>query len=268
MKAKIYLIIPVFFFLVSSCSLNKKFYYTKTPYVGIQTNDRYKISSNFFKVSSKDSLNYVILEPNKLETKATLFMCHGNGGNISNWIGLAEKLVEDNYKVVMFDYRGYGRSTGRPSHKNVLKDSNSLLNHILENEKKEVYLWGFSLGGNLAIVLAHKNQQKISGVIIEAPFTSNNDIARYHAPKILKPFSFVVNTPYSSKEVVSDLHMPMILFASKEDKVVPYSMSEKLYHLASSHKKLYEVKGKHCEGLIKNKKFYLEKIDSLVSVGK
>ena len=147
-------------FILSSCAFNQAFYFTRSIYTEITPVNYEEI---YLTNNRNKKLHAILLNPLNERPKATLLLLHGNGGNVSTWISRAQPLAENGFQVLLFDYEGFGKSEGNPTHKNVLNDSQLFLNYLIKNNSDtlRILLWGFSMGGNLAVELAKNNQDKI-----------------------------------------------------------------------------------------------------------
>lgn len=105
--------------------MDEKFYNPDKEWLGIDSLTYQEIILH----ADTDSIYSVIIKPQGLP-KATILYFHGNGGNISKWAGYIRPLVDDGFQVCMLDYRGYGKSTGIPTHLNIAHDAQMLLKNI------------------------------------------------------------------------------------------------------------------------------------------
>lgn len=115
--------------------------------------------------------------------KATLVLSHGNAGNISHRYLLLRSLQRHSFNVLMYDYRGYGRSEGTPTEAGIYKDGRAAYDYaasLPEAKAGPMILWGTSLGGAVAIDVATHRQP--AGLILESTFTSAEDVARIAYP--------------------------------------------------------------------------------------
>ncbi len=251
------------FIVFQSCSFNMFFYDpVANPDLKIEANPNFHEISIINKTG--DTLIGVLLEPGpEINTKGTVLLVHGNSGNIDRWTDNAVYLFNNGYRVLVFDYQGYGKSTGKPNHKNVVTDTELFLNYLNVRYDK-VILWGLSLGGNLAVNVAYRNPDKVNALIVEAGFTSHNQIARTKVSPILKPFVIIsVRSPYKSKTIIEKIHIPVLIAHSPTDKIVPYEMGEMLFNNANDPKYFLELKGDHCRGIQNNLREYLQMINKI-----
>ncbi|MFC2104413.1 alpha/beta hydrolase [Bacteroidota bacterium] len=245
-----------------SCSFNSTFFALK------KQNEMLDIShldnEEFYIKSYDESLIYCLLLNPEKEINATIFLFHGSGDNISSWTTFTVPLLENGFQVFMMEYRGFGKTKGKATHKNVLKDANIALQYLIDSIKidNKLILLGQSYGGQLAINIAWKYPEYIDGLIIEGTFTTHNEIASSTVPKILKLFvKALVKSPYESKELIKDIKTPVLVIHSNEDKSVPIYMGQTLYNNANQPKYFWEITGKHVYGLLLFPHEYIEKFN-------
>jgi len=200
--------------------------------VYVQTPDRKLLHGWFI---NNDKAKYVVL------------FCHGNGGNISDRLGKLRFLHELGLSVIIFDYRGYGRSSGRPSEYGLYIDSEAVYDYLVKRKKidgKNIILYGESLGGAVAVNMAEKFDT--AGVIVESSFTSVTDMA-----KIVFPWlpGGLIWTRFDSVNKIANVKCPVLIFHSPEDEMIPFWMGERLYNAAKARKKLVRIYGTHNAGI-------------------
>ena len=174
---------------------------------------------------------------------------HGNAGNILSNLGAGIALVKKGFKVTIVDYSGYGYSTGDASRDNVLADAQSALElffPMAQEVNEKLVLYGQSLGGHLAVVIAARNQEKIDGLVIEGAFSSHKAIAATHKGALGRIF---VSEPYSAEESIGDYTKPILVIHSRDDEIVPFSMGEQLFEAANEPKSFYPIDQAHLAGL-------------------
>src|SRR5829696_8065716 len=116
-------------------------------------------------------------------SKGHVLFCYGNGGNIGDRLDNARLLAEAGFDLLLFDYRGYGRSSGRPSEEGTYRDARAARSALLEQagvEASRVLYLGESLGGAVALDLALEVPPR--GLILQSAFTSVRDTAVAHYP--------------------------------------------------------------------------------------
>ena len=110
--------------------------------------------------------------------RGTLLFFHGNAGNNSHRLDSIRLFHELGLSVLIFDYRGYGQSTGRPTEKGTYRDADAAWQYLVEQRAippERIILFGRSLGAPIAADLA--TRQAAAGVILESGFTSVPDVA-------------------------------------------------------------------------------------------
>jgi fermentation-respiration switch protein FrsA (DUF1100 family) len=171
-----------------------------------------------------------------------LLFCHGNAGNISHRLDNVDRLLKEGLQVFIFDYRGYGRSEGRPSEQGLYKDGLAAYGYLVKKEKvapQNIVLFGRSLGAAVAIDLASK--RKVRSVILESAFTSTKDMAKSMA--LFALFSPFLPAHYNNLEKIGRVTVPKLIIHGVEDDLVPFPMGKKLYEKADPPKEFLPLKG-------------------------
>lgn len=173
-----------------------------------------------------------------------LLYFHGNRGNISHNLGNAQLLNQLGFSIFMFDYRGYGQSEGKfPTEAEVYRDAQAAWNYLtLERDipAKQIYLYGHSLGGAIAIDLAIR-QPETAGVMVDNTFTSMRDMALYQPVYRFFPADLILNQRFDTLSKLKLLRVPLLLLHGTEDRLVPPTMSQVLYESATVPKKIFLV---------------------------
>ena len=174
-----------------------------------------------------------------------LLYLHGNGGNVSSNLPRVQRFHRVGFAVFLIDYRGYGLSEGRfPSEKRVYEDAETAWEYLVKErniDPKELYVFGHSLGGAIAIELATR-QPEIPGLVIEGSFTSMLDMARYKGRYGWLPIDYLLTQRFNSLEKLPLLNTAIFFLHGTEDAVVPVEMSETLYKATVGRKELWLVK--------------------------
>jgi fermentation-respiration switch protein FrsA (DUF1100 family) len=160
-----------------------------------------------------------------------LLFCHGNAGNIGDRVLNAALLMAAGFDVLLFDYRGYGHSTGRPDEQGTYRDAHAALAALLARQsvdRDRVFYLGESLGGAVALALAVECPPR--GLILQSTFTSIRDAARAHYP-----FIPTVLTPdaYPSLRPIRRLRAPLLVLHGDRDTIVPLAHGRALFGAAS-----------------------------------
>lgn len=225
----------------------------------------YSIKNSYFINSNEDSTNYWLITPDNYNG-TTLYFLHGNSGNIPFNFPLAEPFAKKGYQVFMVDYSGFGYSKGKLKRKNALSCGNDGLNHLIKTVKYDkLIIYGQSLGGHLSCVVAHMNQDKIDGLVVEGAFSSHKDIAAESVPFLSR---IVVREIYSGEKSLPKLNKPVLIIHSTEDARIPFTHGERLFEVANEPKMFYQIEKRHIFGPLYYLDSITEKIDLLLALNK
>ncbi len=177
------------------------------------------------------------------QPRAQVLFCHGNGENVA-YLGpyLAYLRDELNIAVFAFDYRGYGRSEGRPNEVGIISDgmaAQAWLANRAGLAPSDVVLWGRSLGGGVAVELAARNGAR--GLILERTFTSLPDVAAIHYP--WAPVRRLMRTRLDSLSRINEYRGPLLQSHGTADTLVPYSIARRLFDAYQGPKDFLAVEG-------------------------
>ncbi len=195
----------------------------------------------YLKTPDNQKLNAWFI-PNK-ETELTMLFFHGNGGNLYHRLDKISLINKIPINIFIIDYRGYGKSTGKPSEKGLYIDAFSAYDYLVRERKikpENIILYGESLGGAVAIDLAGK--VTVAGLITEGTFSSAKDMARFFYP-FMPPIFFPVMFDSTSK--IKNVTVPKLFIHSRDDEVVPFRFGKKLYEAANEPKEMAEILGGH-----------------------
>jgi len=173
---------------------------------------------------------------------ALLFL-HGNAGNISHRVENLWLLHRLGLNVLIFDYRGFGQSSGTPSEAGLSRDADAALAWLRQrgwNAKRTVY-FGRSLGAAVAIDLARR--QPPAGLIVESPFTSLRAMGRQHYPLLDFFFGWLLRDRFDNFDKIADINAPLLLFQGDRDRIVPEAMARQLFAAAREPKTFHLIPG-------------------------
>ena len=176
--------------------------------------------------------------------KGLIMYFHGNAGDLSRWGHITGFFVEQNYDVIVMDYRTYGKSTGTLSEKALHGDAQLFYEYALKRyDEQEISLYGRSLGTGIATKLASENNPK--RLILESPYHSIRDVAKDRFPFL--PVQWLLKYQFLSSEYIKDVNCAIAIFHGTADTVISYSYGKYLFDsIAGSNKKLYTIeKGEH-----------------------
>ena len=264
MKRTVFILSYLFCFFVVPAQYDERFYF---PSKKLQKIDSLNYEDLSF-IIDKDTLTGIIVKPNTT-VKASILYFHGAGGNVTTYLNLIKPLVKGGSQVIMIDFRGYGKSTGTPTHINIAADAQVIFDNLtkrddIKNTKLVVY--GASMGTQAACNLTKKNQDKIKALILDSPLSSFTDIAVDGAPAAMKSIirNFLIS-PYSAKEDIKGIKdVNILIIHSKEDSSIPYSHAETIFNNANEPKELWVYKGEHLEAPVKYPSELVSKINRFI----
>ena len=174
--------------------------------------------------------------------RTTLLVLHGNAGNISHRVPWIEMLHRAGAHVLIFDYRGYGRSEGKPFEEGLYRDSRAAYawwSAERGRSGERLALIGESLGGAVAVELAGRSQ--VAGLIVQSSFTNAWDVAKTILPLgLLQPFSGV---RFDSAGRIGAIQCPKLFIHGDVDEIIPFRLGKRLFELAPPPKDFYAVSG-------------------------
>jgi len=190
------------------------------------------------------------LVPGEADKPAVLF-CHGNASTVSDpsYLRFLELVHEMGVSVLIFDYRGFGRSTGSPSEEGTYRDVEAAWDFLRDSRgyaPGDIVIWGKSLGGGPASYLASSHQD-CRALILESTFTSIPDVAQRLIPFL--PTSRIINHEYPVESRIRELGCPLLVMHSPQDETVPYELGRRIYARASEPKRFLKLQGGHVWGL-------------------
>lgn len=182
------------------------------------------------------------------EARGVLVVCHGNAGNISDRLWIAQDLQDVPLHLFLFDYRGYGKSGGYPGEKGTGRDVAAAWEFARKKISSEersppIFLYGRSLGGAVALQAAEK--LPVRGVILESTFTSILDVGLRFYPWLLPRLT--CRHPYRSDLRIAAVRAPVLMAHSPEDETIPFDMGEALYRKVPNPAGFYRLSGSHVD---------------------
>lgn len=199
------------------------------------------------------------------DDRGTVLFLHGNAGNISHRLHRLALFHDLGVSTFIGDYRGYGRSEGKPSETGLYRDADAMYRHLREERgipPERIVIFGKSLGGAVATDLAAR--EEAAGLILESAFTSLPDMAKEVVP--LVPGKLLVRSRYDNLGKISTLKMPILIIHGDQDRVVPYEMGERLLDAAPQGTRFFPVPGAdHNDVLDMGGRIYPERLETFLS---
>ena len=202
--------------------------------VSIQTEDNLTLSGWY--IPKENSLGVVLF-------------CHGNAGNIGHRLESIRLFHQLGLDILIFDYRGYGQSEGKPTEEGTYKDAEAVWQYLVEERHtnpEKIVIFGRSLGGAIASWLASRHTPGL--LILESTFTSLPDIAANLYPYL--PVRLLLRFKYNTTEYLGEVDCPTLIIHSRDDEMMPFAHGQQLFEIAPKPKEFLEITGTHNEGFI------------------
>lgn len=185
----------------------------------------------------------------------TVLYCHGQGGNNMFYLDTVNLLNGLGLNCLIFDYRGYGQSTGRPTERGTYCDIRAAYRWLTKTKKippEKIIIFGWSLGGSLAAYLAGKTKPR--GLVVEGAFTSYRNIGARYYPYM--PVRMFAAFNYPTIEMIRKVKCPVLVIHSREDETIPFEMGLELYDAANEPKEFVEIHGGHNDAFLISSETY------------
>lgn len=179
----------------------------------------------------------------------TLIYFHGNAGNMGFRLENSSKMyARTGINVLAMDYRGYGKSTGKPSEPGLNLDADAVLDWALAHPKLKgspMVLFGRSLGGAVAVSLAHRRPHQVSAIILENTFLSISAMVDVLMPAVAFAKNIVLRIGWDSASLIGQLKCSVLFISGDSDELVPPFHMKELYEKAknTAYKEFYSVSG-------------------------
>lgn len=193
-----------------------------------------------------------------------LLWFHGNAGHLAHRVEVLMLLSRIPAEVLIIDYRGYGRSEGRPTEKGLYRDGRAAWRYLTAErgiDPSRIVIYGVSLGGAVAVDLARDVEP--SGLIVQSSFTSVPAMAKQYYPFI--PV-WMIRTRLDSLAKIGEVNCPIMVVHSPADDVVPFEHGQRLFSAAQGYKRFVEIEGAaHNETWLVGGENYLDAVRGFVA---
>ena len=176
-----------------------------------------------------------------------LLLAHGNNGNISTRLALLALLHRSGAALLIFDYRGYGESSGSPSEAGTYADALAAWLYLTETRRiapQRIVIHGRSLGGPVAAWLAA--QVEPAGLILESTFTDMTALGEHHYPWL--PVRLIGKLRYPTLDYLAGVQAPVLVIHSPDDELVPFAHGKALHSAVQGTADLLILEGNHQSG--------------------
>jgi len=222
--------------------LDQIFVYHPSPWVDGDWSRRSGLSLEDVWFSSTDGTRLFGWIVERSPDSPMLLWCHGNAGNIINRLDNLVRLHRAGFSVFLFDYRGYGRSQGKPSETGLYRDAEAVYQYLIEQRKvshDRLVVFGRSLGAAVAGDLV--SRRAAAGLILESPFPSVRSVARLTYFGALG--HWLLGARFDLLERLPRITTPLLVIHGDADQIIPLALGKIVYDVARPPKEFYVVRG-------------------------
>jgi uncharacterized protein len=224
-------------------------------------------------ITTKDNVNldawFVPAKDNDQIGKGVILFCHGNGGNIGNRVSYLPIFRDLGLSTFLFDYRGYGKSEGKPTEAGTYADVEAAWQYLTQERKispKKIIIYGESLGGAIGAYIAQLTSQDLKnnagGLVLASTFTSISDRASELYPFL--PIRLLSRFSYNSIERLPSIKIPVLIIHSTEDEIIPFTHGDRNFQAANQPKKLIKLRGDHNGGFLDSLETYRNGLNEFI----
>jgi len=181
--------------------------------------------------------------------RGTILLMHGNAGNISHRLGYLTMFNRLGYSVLLFDYRGYGKSGGHPDEEGTYRDAEAAWLHLAATRNvapRDIVMVAESLGGGVATWLALKYPPR--ALVLASTFRSVPDLGAQIYPWL--PVRLLARITYDNLGRIAKVDAPVLIAHSRDDDVIPFAHGEALFAAAREPKQMLVLAGGHNDGFL------------------
>ena len=193
----------------------------------------------------------------------TLLFLHGNAGNISHRLDSLRLFNRLGLSTFIFDYRGYGRSAGKPTEAGTYRDATAAWRHLVVERgisAQRIVVFGRSLGGGVATWLA--SVQTPRALIIESTLTSVPDMGAQVYPFL--PVRLLARIHYDTLARIPDVSCPILVVHSRQDDIIPFEHGRRIFDAAREPKAFLAIRGDHNSGFLISGEDYVRGLDGFL----
>jgi fermentation-respiration switch protein FrsA (DUF1100 family) len=250
------LLAPAVFYMLFRWFENQQVYQPSAPLLANGDVLRRPFEDVYFQHRPKLNGWFFPANTNSPRAHLAVLICHGNAGNISHRLDLCELLLATGVNVFAFDYRGYGRSEGKPSETGTYQDAESAHAWLLARgfAGTNIIALGESLGGGVASELALR--QALGGLVLQSAFTSILDIGTELFPWL--PVRIMATIKYDTRSKLPKIKVPVLIMHGPRDSVIPFHHAERNFAAANEPKLFWKLEGDHNDPVTTERANYLK----------
>jgi pimeloyl-ACP methyl ester carboxylesterase len=196
---------------------------------------------NALKLRTSDGVQIAAWQLEPDAPKADIVYFHGNGGNLSLWLPVFATFHSFGYRVLAFDYRGYGLSEGSPSERGLMLDAEAVTQHVSRTRKKDrpLVYWGRSLGGPVAAAAARVVAP--DALVLESTFPDKVSVVRWNPVfRLLNLFS---TYHFDTAAALRGFDKPVLVVHGDADTIIPYGLGQELFERLDAPKRFVTLRG-------------------------
>lgn len=254
--------------IIIYCIIGIALYYLQDKFLfhpeKLLANYKYQFDTPFeemmIPVNKEDTISVVKFFPVDSVRKGVVLYYHGNMKNINHYARNAELFIRNGYEIWMWDYPGYGKTTGERNEEKMYQLSSIMYQAAAAKYASDsIILYGKSLGTGFATYVASFSPCKM--LVLETPY--------YSIPSLFSHFAFIYPTTYMSNykvplnEYLADVKSPVIIFHGTADQVIPLSNAELLQPLLKSGDEFIKIEG-GAHNTLPEYKIFKERLSSLL----
>jgi hypothetical protein len=175
-------------------------------------------------------------------SQQVLLWFHGNAENIGYDLDHLRALATIGVNILAVDYRGYGKSAGKPDEAGVYEDADAAYDYLIKQRHfrgDDILVYGHSLGGAVAVNLA--SRRPCGGLIVQSSFTNARAMARRML--LIPLMEYVMKSRFDSLQKIRAVRAPILIVHGTRDEVVPFQMGQQLFAAAPEPKRFYPIEG-------------------------
>ncbi len=196
-----------------------------------------EFEEHFFDMENGERINAILFKTRD-SLKGTILYFHGNAGSLKRWGRIAPTFTQRGYNILMIDYRGYGKSEGKPGEKAFYEDGQKAYDWIRQKVSSDnIILYGRSIGSGVACHIAVNNPAKM--LILETPFNNIQDVVHTKYPFLY--LGIPLRHQFPNDENLKKVDYPVHIFHGTKDRVVPYPCAAKLKHSLKATDQFYTI---------------------------
>jgi len=203
---------------------------------------RERVEDCFFETSDGVKLHAWWLPATQPDGAPVLLWFHGNAGNITNRAHNLSLLAERDVGVLLVDYRGYGKSEGRPTEAGVYLDGLAAYDYLTRERgvaPNQIICFGRSLGTPVALHVAL--ERPVAGLVLESPFKNAKAMAKRVMPIVpIWPF---IRSKFDNVGRVPGVSVPVLVMHGDRDEIVPFEQGQAVFEAAPEPKEFYRLEG-------------------------